>query len=446
MSDLALGGWSVPESPVAIEYSLDVIEEIRYAVAEGFQKLSRGGLEVGGILYGSRDGRTVRILGMRPVECEHARGPAFLLSDKDKAALTEQLGSADPRLEDMIPVGWFLSHTRSEIALSESDVELYSLYFPAPWQVTLVVRPGRGGIMRAGFFVREADGTLKTERSYMEFNFPDRLASVLDPPPRGEGIPGERVHAERVPGERVPRERVHAERVPGDRVLGERASIIERRGSALPKIEPTAAPVAREPERPTATSPSFEPPELLPEPTPRRKWPWIAVLLVLLVTAAVLVVRYYMNGISADPLALAVLERDGQLLIEWNHNARTVNSAVRGALEIVDGKESRSINLQPADLARGKFTWERKSGDVEVRLSVQSADGAKTQEASRFLGRPPLHVDSSEMQAVKEQRDALQAEVDRLRSENTRQTQRIQQLERTLRILQARLGIDTGKQ
>src|SRR5260370_2753117 len=106
MSDLTPGGWSVPESPVSIEYSLVVIEEIRQAVAEGFQKLSRGGLEVGGILYGSRDGRTVRILGMRPVECEHARGPAFLLSDKDKAALAEQPRSADPRLEDMITVGW----------------------------------------------------------------------------------------------------------------------------------------------------------------------------------------------------------------------------------------------------------------------------------------------------------------------------------------------------
>src|SRR5260370_20831309 len=108
MSDLTPGGWRVAESSVSIEYSLVVMEEMRQAVAEGFQKLSRGGLEVGGILYGNRDGRTVRILGMRPVECEHARGPAFLLSDKDKAALAEQLRSAEPRLEVMIPAAWFL--------------------------------------------------------------------------------------------------------------------------------------------------------------------------------------------------------------------------------------------------------------------------------------------------------------------------------------------------
>src|SRR5580693_5923861 len=100
MSDTRFGSWSVAESPVTIEYSLVVLEEIRQEVAEGFQKLSRGGVEVGGILYGSREGRMIRILAMRPIACEHARGPAFLLSDADKKLLDEQLsrGAEDPRL------------------------------------------------------------------------------------------------------------------------------------------------------------------------------------------------------------------------------------------------------------------------------------------------------------------------------------------------------------
>src|SRR5580692_6926052 len=197
-SDVKFGSWSVTESPLTVEYSLVVIEEIRHEVAEGFQRLSRGGIEVGGVLYGTRDGRTVRVLAMRPIACEHARGPGFLFSDKDRVALNEQLvrDKEDPQLQELISVGWFLSHTRSEIALTESDLEIYSIFFPAPWQVTLVVRPGRAGSMRAGFFVREADGTVKSESSYLEFNFPDRLAGVLDraPAPRGE--------RDRVQGER----------------------------------------------------------------------------------------------------------------------------------------------------------------------------------------------------------------------------------------------------
>lgn len=137
MSETRFGSWSAPESPVSIEYSLVVIEEIRQEVSEGFQRLSRGGMEVGGVLYGSRDGRTVKIQAMRPIACEHARGPAFLLSDQDRASLAEQLqrDSEDPRLEGMMCVGWFLSHTRSEILLSESDLGIYTAYFSAPWQV-----------------------------------------------------------------------------------------------------------------------------------------------------------------------------------------------------------------------------------------------------------------------------------------------------------------------
>src|SRR5271155_4398919 len=182
MSDAKFGSWSAAESPVAIEYSLVVIEEIRHEVAEGFQRLSRGGIEVGGVLYGTREERTVRVLAMRPIACEHARGPAFLLSDKDRVALNEQLvrDQEDPQLEGLTSVGWFLSHTRSEISLTESDLEIYTIFFPAPWQISMVIRPGRGGAMRAGFFAREADGTVKSDQSYLEFNFPDRLAGVLD--------------------------------------------------------------------------------------------------------------------------------------------------------------------------------------------------------------------------------------------------------------------------
>jgi hypothetical protein len=411
LSDVKTSHWTAPESPVSIEYSLVVIEEIRHEVAEGFQRLSRGGLEVGGILYGTRDGRTVRILAMRPMQCEHARGPAFLLSDKDRAGLTEQLAAEDPRLENLVPVGWFLSHTRSEIALSEADVEVYSSYFPAPWQVTLVIRPGRGGSMRAGFFVREADGTVKSERSYLEFNFPDRLAGVLDRTPRTE-----RPTTERMGGFQRP----------------------------APSPVPPTVPAPRETER--TPTPAYEGPEFLPSPPPTRKWPWVVLILLAVAVLGALGARYYLAGPAVEPIALNVDERDGQLRIEWNRNAKSVANATRGTLDVVDGGETKKIALSPSELRGGKFTWERKSGEVEVRLSVENADGVKAQEASRYLGRAPQKVDTSELAAIKLRRDELEAEVARLRAENGRQTERIQQLERTLRILQARLGIDTGKQ
>jgi hypothetical protein len=75
-------------------------------------------------------------------------------------------------------VGWYISHTRSEITLTESDQEIFTTYFGQPWQVTLVIRPSRGGNMRAGYFVRQQDGTLDPAQSPLEFNFPDRMAGM----------------------------------------------------------------------------------------------------------------------------------------------------------------------------------------------------------------------------------------------------------------------------
>ena len=411
MSEVKFASWTAPESPIAIEYSLIVIEEIRHAVAEGFQRLSRGGIEVGGILYGAREGLMVRVLAMRPIACEHARGPAFLLSDKDRKGLNDQISAdaSDPHLEGLIRVGWFLSHTRSEIALSDSDLELYSIFFPAPWEVTLIVRPGRGGAMRAGFFVREADGTVNAERSHLDFNFPDRLAGVL-------AAPGTRL-----------------ERVPG-----------ERRGNAMPRAEAfrssagaIAAARGDVPEIPIA-APTFGQTRYVPAGPPKKKWPWLVGWAVLVILAAVFGLRYFMFKPAAEPIALAVFEKDGQLHIEWNHSARPVAAAVRGTLVINDGKETQTFALAPRELTLGSYTYARQSGDVEVRISVEDSEGAKVQEASRFVGQPPVRVDENELNDLKKKRDELLAEVDRLTRENGVRQERIQELQRTLQIMQAR--------
>jgi proteasome lid subunit RPN8/RPN11 len=420
MSDSKFGSWSAPESPITIEYSLVVIEEIRHEVAEGFQRLSRGGIEVGGVLYGTRDGRTVRVQAMRPIACEHARGPGFVFSDKDRVALNEQLlrDKDDPHLEGLISVGWFLSHTRSEIALSDSDLEIYSIFFPAPWQITLVVRPGRAGSMRAGFFVRETDGTAKNERSYLEFNFPDRLAGVLD----------------RVP-ERVPRERPER-RIP---------AFYRESAAIAPAPAETHAP-ASEPELPTSFQQSAGP-QLLKPTAPRKKWPWLVAWFSVVAVAAVIGLRYWMLTSAAEPMSLALVERDGQLQVEWNRAAKPVAGASMGTLEIIDGPDSKTIRITPQQLASGHFTYVRKTGDIEVRMTVEDASGGKVQEASRFLGRAPAAAASSqELTDLQRRRDELEAEVARLRRQNDDQTAKIQQLERTLRVLQARLGIDSGKQ
>ena len=411
MSDVRFASWSAPESPVTIEYSLVVIEEIRQEVAEGFQRLSRGGVEVGGVLYGSREGRTVRILAMRPINCEHARGPAFLLSDTDRQALEDQLKHEleDPRLSGMICLGWFCSHTRSEIALPEADQQIYEAYFSAPWQVTLVIRPGRGGSMRAGFFVREHDGTVRCESSYLEFNFPDRLAGVLDRPARAERPGSSRPH-----------------------------TVYFREGGPTPaRRELTVAAPA-----PAMPAP-IEGPKLLPAPPPRSKWPWLIGWGVVVVIGIIFGLRYFVVRPVSEPLSLSVAERNGQLQIAWNKLAKPVESATRGTLTITEGQNPLTFVLTPQALAQGTFNYERTTDDVEIQLTLDEPGGAKAEEATTFLGATPTKADSdTNVKAVEKERDELKQEVETLKRQNAEQTDRIQQLERNLKVLQSRLGIE----
>jgi len=75
--------------------------------------------------------------------------------------------SAEPG--GLSPVGWYHSHTRTEIFLSDADLEIHKQYFPEPWQVALVLKPHTFQPTRAGFFVREKDGAIYAKSSRREF-------------------------------------------------------------------------------------------------------------------------------------------------------------------------------------------------------------------------------------------------------------------------------------
>src|SRR5688500_10496070 len=152
-----LATWTAPQCPFTIEYAPRVIDDIRLGVIDAFFSLPRGGAEIGGILLGSYEKDRLTILGSVALDCEHAFGPSFVLSPQDLAKLEQQLAGL-PRSGDARPVGWYHSHTRSEIFLSDADLEVYRRFFPEPWQVALVLRPHTLDPARAGFFFREADG------------------------------------------------------------------------------------------------------------------------------------------------------------------------------------------------------------------------------------------------------------------------------------------------
>src|ERR1035441_4591949 len=166
------GSWSAGAQKPAIEYSNAVMDEIRIRAAEGFERVrDSGGLEVGGVLFGTRRDGVLRILAVRPIECEYANGPRFMLSKRDETGLAELLlaSGGDPALAGLEPAGYLHSHTREGICLSPADVQIFNRFFPLRWQVALVVRPASLAPARAGFFFREEDLGVRTESSYCEF-------------------------------------------------------------------------------------------------------------------------------------------------------------------------------------------------------------------------------------------------------------------------------------
>jgi proteasome lid subunit RPN8/RPN11 len=179
-TEIAVGTWSTPKCPFEIEYSFRVMDEIRLAVADAFFSLPRGGAEIGGILLGKWDGDRISITDYEALECEHATGPSFTLSARDQTRLAEMTARARRNASNRQPLGWYHSHTRSGIFLSDIDQEIHRRYFPEPWQIALVMKPHIFEPTRGGFFFREPDGSMRGAASYAEFE--------LNPLPRAAGL------------------------------------------------------------------------------------------------------------------------------------------------------------------------------------------------------------------------------------------------------------------
>jgi proteasome lid subunit RPN8/RPN11 len=351
--------WQVEGLVTPVEYSRGVIEELGIAATEGFNRLSHGGVEIGGVLFGIRTAKSIEVCAYRALECEYALGPSFTLSEKDRRGLEELIASAptDPDLADMQPVGWYHSHTRSDIALSEKDLELYRRYFPEPWQIALVLRPHRFDPVRAGFFFREADGSIHANATRQEFIIRPRRRSPAAPLPQD---------AEPLTGE--PQERA-VQVLPAARLLAIQTPL------APPEPQPEAHELIENDliER-RQTVPALR----------RLRWVWLLGILAVVVTAA-------LSGIggfrSESRLSLRALDVGGQLRIEWNRDARAIRNGAGGTLEIEEGSGKVRNELSGDELRAGSVTYMRNTGNVLVRLEVRGTRDT-VMETTRFLGSP----------------------------------------------------------
>lgn len=165
-----MASWQTALCPFKIEFAPAKLDEIRIAVMESFYAVPRGGVEIGGVLFGTREDGRLLICDYRKIETEYLTGPSFCLSEKDQAGLRTILQETTFPDPAVLPVGWFHSHTRSGIFLSESDLNIHNRYFPEHWQIAMVLKPDKLGNVRGGYFFRQAGGSLKADAAVEEFS------------------------------------------------------------------------------------------------------------------------------------------------------------------------------------------------------------------------------------------------------------------------------------
>jgi hypothetical protein len=164
----AYATWTQPGTQFTVNYSLRLFHEIDFVVNEGYRRIPHGGIEVGGILFGRIEGSSVRLDAFRNIECEHASGPSFTLSERDLALFRQQLANAgtDPELEGLQVAGWFIAHTRSELRMNEREAALFDELFPEPGSIALLVKPERFQPTRFGFLIRELGGGVNLDATH----------------------------------------------------------------------------------------------------------------------------------------------------------------------------------------------------------------------------------------------------------------------------------------
>ena len=377
------GLWKVDTHPAVIEYSNSAMSAIAVFAADGLQRLARGGIEVGGVLFGTRNGTALRIEAWRPILCEHSRGPSFLLSKKDEAALDRLLNQSesDPELKGYEALGWFHSHTRSEICLTDEDLQIYDRFFAELWQVALVVKPKRLQNVRAGFFVRELGGILRTASSFFEFSIQPTKSAA---PPRQAG------------------------------------------------------PVIMSNEQPAPATPPIRRERRVRSPF-TSKWLIAIALVLMILTGARLAI---MNRAQERPtfLPIKISDQFGTLQIEWDRDLKEVTAADSAEILIADGKNQVKKNLDAQMVHNGIFHYMRSNEDVRIELTLFRGDKAIAKEVSLFVGQKSLRGKDAVLEKASSQIQEVTDENIRLKQALKKETARSQRLERAVRTLQDRLA------
>lgn len=355
--------WRCLPLSIEVRCANEVLETIRVEAVDAFNRLSHGGLETGGILFGRWTEGIVEILACQPLVCEHSTGPSFVLSEKDEMILQAALVEFKP--ETLQPIGLYMTHSRRGFSLVESDRRIMDRYFPEPWQMALLLTPSKLGPTGAGFFVRSPAGEpayccthellLQAPERYgkNEESEADTLSTHLD-------------------NEKIP-------------------SII----AALP-IEPM--PIDTEPVDRSILAPDSVQPFLAQEAKhPGLNWLRLigTLALIILCTAIAASLWTHSRVVTSRPVSIHISDMSPKVRIEWDPTQEPIRDATGALLEIHDG-ESPPVDLPITrdGLESGGIVYAPRSEKLELRLKLLHGKEPTLESASYFLINPVMSAGS----------------------------------------------------
>jgi proteasome lid subunit RPN8/RPN11 len=136
--------------------------------------------EVGGWLVGKwcvdRNTDDSFIVVEASLPAPHTRhGSAYLTFTQDSQVTLYE--NFKERYSDRELLGWYHTHPRMGIFLSEYDTWLHNNFFPFPYQVALVIEPHSAS---GGFFIRQSDGMLDPREYFGFYEIkPENRSSVV---------------------------------------------------------------------------------------------------------------------------------------------------------------------------------------------------------------------------------------------------------------------------
>ena len=330
-----------------VEYSHAVMEAVRVQAVNGFNSFGHGGMEIGGVLYGEKRGDVVRVLASQELECEHAYGPGFLLSEKDEVRFRELMKPRD----GMRAVGWYASHTRSGVVMSANDCAIMERFFGERGSVALLMKPTRHGPAEATFYIQ---GTAE----------PGPHFTVLVPRAQARPRPAESQAAAKPPKPAPPAPvpapvPLVAPAPPPRPVLVAAASA---RPPAPVSVQARLVAAAETASRYAGTASRY----MLP-----LRWVGIGMALAALGTWFISWRPEPKASAAARQIGLQVLAvADRQVKVQWDWSSPAVRSASAGTLEITDGRQKYSLPLSGVQLRSSSLTYSRQTDSVDVRLSL----------------------------------------------------------------------------